>query len=582
MTAYFDSKGNIVTGGRDKNVKLWTGDGKGIRTVSGFNDIIMEVCYSHDGSRVVAADWSGQVSVWDTSNGKKLGDLLANPPEISDSLNMAKEEFEKTKRAYEQARSARDLVVNSTSVAKAEHAKNIEILAKSENENKLTTAAHLATEKMWRDSNAVLQKMGVEKASKDKECKDLKVELKKLDAQLLKDNQKLSTESNMQKERAALLAIQKEAHQKIVTSAKDSNDTQPLAASVQKTKSIEALVAQSTEQVKKQQGVVNKALLNKKSIEQNIMTAEKNLSASIESYNLALEKKKKLDLQRNDKITIVKESKTKLASAKNNVSKSQEALSKAEENSKKPLAEFVQAEKNFKQAERDVSRWNAEIINVKRHIELRNLRKLESELNEYEVVLNESRVLKNSAQKAFQNIAESLQKLPHTIARNKELLAQKKNSLIETEKRKVLVLQVRADKNLFIQDVNRLATLAKNKSQTQEPDSTFGQASDKFQETISLLKKDLAETENLLAEKEQEIIQAKDAVTQAANSLNSSVQLLQTTPVQLKNKEQSLQEAKLEEALRQKEFNLVKSKVNQQSAKSDSLFQQYLSLLPKN
>jgi uncharacterized protein YukE len=203
-------------------------------------------------------------------------------------------------------------------------------------------------------------------------------------------------------------------------------------------------------------------------------------------------------------------------------------------------------------------------------------------LNEYEVVLNESRALKNSAQKAFQNIAESLQKLPQTIARNKELLAQKKNFLIETEKRKVLVLQVRADKNLFIQDVNRLATLAKNKSQTQEPDSTFGQASDKFQETISLLKKDLAETENLLAEKEQEIIQAKDAVTQAANSLNSSVKLLETTPVQLKNKEQTLKDAKLEEVLRQKEFNLVKSKVDQQSAKSDALFQQYLSLLPKN
>ena len=435
---------------------------------------------------------------------------------------------------------------------------------------------------MWRDSITVLQKMGEEKESRDKECKDLKVELKKLDTKLLKDNQILSTESSKQNEQTALLAIQKETHQKIVAAAKDSNDTQPLTASVQKTKSIEALLAQSTEQVKKQQGVVNQTLLSKKSIEQNIRTAEKNLSASIQSYNLALEKKKKMDLQRNDKITILKESKTKLATAKNNVSKSQEALSKAEENSKKPLAEFAQAEKNFKQAECDVSRWNAEIINVKRHIELRNLRKLESELNEYEVVLNESRALKNSAQKAFQNIAESLQKLPQTIARNKELLAQKKNFLIETEKRKVLVLQVRADKNLFIQDVNRLATLAKNKSQTQEPDSTFGQASDKFQETISLLKKDLAETENLLAEKEQEIIQAKDAVTQAANSLNSSVKLLETTPVQLKNKEQTLKDAKSEEVLRQKEFNLVKSKVDQQSAKSDALFQQYLSLLPKN
>ena len=77
-------------------------------------------------------------------------------------------------------------------------------------------------------------------------------------------------------------------------------------------------------------------------------------------------------------------------------------------------------------------------------------------------MLNESRALKNSAQKAFQNISESLQKLPNAIARNKELLAQKKNAVLETEKRKVSVLQVRTDKNLFIQDVNRLATLAKN------------------------------------------------------------------------------------------------------------------------
>ena len=122
---------------------------------------------------------------------------------------------------------------------------------------------------MWSDSIAVLQKMGVEKASKDKECKDLKVELKKLDTKLLKDNQILATESTKQKERTALLAIQKETHQNIVTAAKDSNDTQPLAAAVQKMKSLEVLVAQSTEQVKKQQGVVNQTLLGKKSIEQN-------------------------------------------------------------------------------------------------------------------------------------------------------------------------------------------------------------------------------------------------------------------------------------------------------------------------
>jgi uncharacterized protein YukE len=110
----------------------------------------------------------------------------------------------------------------------------------------------------------------------------------------------------------------------------------------------------------------------------------------------------------------------------------------------------------------------------------------------------------------------------------------------------------------------------------------LGQASDKFQETLSLLKKDLAETENLLAAKEQEILQSREAVTQAENNLTRSVKLLETTPNQIKEKEQILQKAKSEEALRLKEFNLVKSKVDQQSAKSDALFQKYLGLLPKN
>ena len=162
------------------------------------------------------------------------------------------------------------------------------------------------------------------------------------------------------------------------------------------------------------------------------------------------------------------------------------------------------------------------------------------------------------------------------------MVARKKNAVIETEKSKVSVLQVRGEKNSFIQEVNRLATLAKNKAEVQESDSTFGQASNKFQETISLLKKDLAEIENLLATKEQEILEAKEAVTQAEISLSRSIKLLESTPAQLKNKEQILQKAKSEEILRQKEFNFFKGKVDQQSAKADALLQKYLALLPKN
>ena len=88
LSIYFDSKGNIATAGRDKTVKLWKGDGQAIRTIKEFKDIVMEVCYSFDGSRVIAGDWSGHVSIWNSSDGEKIADLSANPPELETRVKL--------------------------------------------------------------------------------------------------------------------------------------------------------------------------------------------------------------------------------------------------------------------------------------------------------------------------------------------------------------------------------------------------------------------------------------------------------------------------------------------------------------
>jgi WD40 repeat protein len=90
LSAHYDPKGKIVTGGRDKTAKYWDGDGKALKSLTGFTDIVMESRLSHDGSRIIAGDWSGEVTVWQTSDGKKLGSLGANPPKISSRLDQAK------------------------------------------------------------------------------------------------------------------------------------------------------------------------------------------------------------------------------------------------------------------------------------------------------------------------------------------------------------------------------------------------------------------------------------------------------------------------------------------------------------
>ena len=81
--------GNIVTPGRDKTVKYWDGNGKGFRTISGFTDIVMEARLSHDASKIIAGDWSGKVGIWNSADGKSLGELNPNPPTLSTRVSLA-------------------------------------------------------------------------------------------------------------------------------------------------------------------------------------------------------------------------------------------------------------------------------------------------------------------------------------------------------------------------------------------------------------------------------------------------------------------------------------------------------------
>ena len=71
LSAHYAQNGNIVTSGRDKVVKFWDGNGKALRSITGFSDIVMEACLSHDGSKIIAGDWSGIVGVWNSADGKK-------------------------------------------------------------------------------------------------------------------------------------------------------------------------------------------------------------------------------------------------------------------------------------------------------------------------------------------------------------------------------------------------------------------------------------------------------------------------------------------------------------------------------
>lgn len=91
LSISYTHDGRIVTCGRDNQVTAWTADGAKLKSFEFTNELPVRVTFSHDGARVIAADWSGKVTVWNTSDGKRVSELAANPPTIAEQIAIAQQ-----------------------------------------------------------------------------------------------------------------------------------------------------------------------------------------------------------------------------------------------------------------------------------------------------------------------------------------------------------------------------------------------------------------------------------------------------------------------------------------------------------
>jgi len=143
----FGMDGRLVSTGRDKLAKVWDQNGQAQKPIEAFGDITLRAAFAHDGARVVAGDWTGEVRVAETTEGKVLGHLAANPP----TLAMLAES--------EAAKAA------ATQAAAAQAATELAALQKGAEEKAAATAA--AADRL-KAAQAELDKLAAEKAAADK------------------------------------------------------------------------------------------------------------------------------------------------------------------------------------------------------------------------------------------------------------------------------------------------------------------------------------------------------------------------------------------------------------------------------
>jgi WD40 repeat protein len=78
--------GKLVTCGRDNAVTLWDGTGKKLRDLEKYCDLPLRAVFSSDGVRVFVSDFDGRVAAWTVKDGRRVGNLDADPLSSSPKL----------------------------------------------------------------------------------------------------------------------------------------------------------------------------------------------------------------------------------------------------------------------------------------------------------------------------------------------------------------------------------------------------------------------------------------------------------------------------------------------------------------
>lgn len=75
----FAHDGRLVTCGRDNQIIVWDPSGSKARSFDFSGELPLRVAFSHDGRRIFATDFSGRVTAWNTSDGKRITQFEVNP-----------------------------------------------------------------------------------------------------------------------------------------------------------------------------------------------------------------------------------------------------------------------------------------------------------------------------------------------------------------------------------------------------------------------------------------------------------------------------------------------------------------------
>jgi WD40 repeat protein len=87
LSVSYSKEGKLVTCGRDNAINLWDASGSKLKSLADAPELPLRAVFSHDNTRIFATDFSGHVAAWSVKDGKRCGELDANPPLLAQAKN---------------------------------------------------------------------------------------------------------------------------------------------------------------------------------------------------------------------------------------------------------------------------------------------------------------------------------------------------------------------------------------------------------------------------------------------------------------------------------------------------------------
>ena len=196
LSVSFSKDGRLITAGRDKLARLWDGNGGNTRNFEPFPDVALKAVFTHDAARVIASDWTGQIVAWNAADGKRVGTLSANPPNLAELLAAAQ-------KALGEKQKANDALAATSTASQAVFVKTNADVAAAQKAVLDTTATFKTAEAKLTQTRAAV--LAAQKAVKDAQAE---VKAKTTLTQALTEaSAKVKTEADKTKDNAPLQVV---------------------------------------------------------------------------------------------------------------------------------------------------------------------------------------------------------------------------------------------------------------------------------------------------------------------------------------------------------------------------------------